>query len=90
MDNKKHEKDRNIMTVDRVLVKQKKINKLTPIFPPHLYTVTATNGAMITTESEITGEKITRKKRNISFYKEIPKDAEFPIVLKEEDDIDDG
>ena len=42
---------------------------------------------MITAESEITGEKITQ---NISFYKEIPKDAEFPIVLKEEDEIDDG
>ena len=87
MDNRKHAKDRNIMTGDRVLVKQRKINKLTPKFQPHPYTVTDTNGTMITAESEITGKKITR---NISFYKEIPKDAEFPIVLKEEDEIDDG
>ena len=47
------------MTGDRVLVKQRKINKLTPKFQPHPYTVTDTNGTMITAES---------RKKNYSKY----------------------
>ena len=86
IDQKRHTKDRNIETGDRVLVHQDKRNKLTPYYRPYPYIVTNRNGTMITAQSETDGSTITR---NVSHYKPLSNEAQTPIIVKEKDsDID--
>ena len=51
---------------DNVLVKQKKHNKLTPLFDPHPYTIVDKKGSMVTAQRQ--NHQIVR---NSSFYKPI-------------------
>ena len=81
----------NDMTLDigdRVIVIQPKRNKTTPTFEPVSYRVTHINGTKVTAESE-TGHRIVT--RNISFFKRIPTNAQFPthITTTDSDSDDD-
>jgi hypothetical protein len=86
IDQRRHTKVVNMEPGDRVLVHQDKQNKLTSYYRPYPYIVTNRNGTMITAQSEIEGSTITR---NISHYKPLSKEAQTPIIVKEEEiDID--
>ena len=54
---------------DTVLVKQQKINKLTPSLCPDAYTIIRIKGSMITAKANKTGTTITG---NSSFFKKVP------------------
>ena len=66
---------RKINIGNRVIVKQRKRNKLTPILSQYLYVVTNIKGSMITTFNKATAHTITR---NISFFKVIQVTAKDP------------
>lgn len=66
---------RKINIGNRVIVKQRKRNKLTPILSQYLYVVTNIKGSMITTFNKATAHTITR---NISFFKVIQVTAKAP------------
>ena len=72
-DNHHHAKPKNIVVNDKVLVKQPKVTKLTPIYDPNPYIVVSRKGSMITAERD--GRRITR---NISFFKKIICDSYTP------------
>ena len=82
-DNRFKSEWKDLKTDDLVLVKQRKMNKLTPIFEPHPYRVTEKKGTMVTAQSDITGKSITR---NVSHFKRVPEKTEFPMIEEEEDD----
>ena len=63
----------NFQVSDTVLVKQPKINKLTPPFNTDCHSIIAIKGSMITAKSYNTGRDITR---NSSFFKKIPDNRE--------------
>ena len=83
-DRNRNVKESNFKINDTVLVKQKKLNKLTPPFNPNPYTITSMKGSMITARSNKTQSPITR---NSSFFKQIPNRHEF-IVDDDDDDND--
>ena len=56
---------RKINIGTRVIVEQRKRNKLTPILSQYVYVVTNIKGSMITTFNKATAHTITR---NISFF----------------------
>lgn len=66
---------RKINIGNRVIVKQRKRNKLTPILSQYLYVVTNIKGSMIITFNKATAHTITR---NISFFKVIQVTAKAP------------
>ena len=66
---------RKINIGNRVIVKQRKRNKLTPILSQYLYVVTNIKGSMITTFNKATAHTIMR---NISFFKVIQVTAKAP------------
>ena len=66
---------RKINIGNRVIVKQRKRNKLTPILSQYLYVVTNVKGSMIITFNKATAHTITR---NISFFKVIQVTAKAP------------
>lgn len=66
---------RKINIGNRVILKQRKRNKLTPILSQYLYVVTNIKGSMITTFNKATAHTITR---NISFFKVIQVTAKAP------------
>ena len=66
---------RKINIGNRVIVKQRKRNKFTPILSQYLYVVTNIKGSMITTFNKATAHTITR---NISFFKVIQVTAKAP------------
>ena len=82
-DQRNHATDRQLTTGDTVLVKQPKYNKLTPNFKPEPYIVTDIKGTMITAQSSVTGKRITR---NICPYKAVADQAQFPIIIREEEE----
>lgn len=76
---------RKINIGNRVILKQRKRNKLTPILSQYLYVVTNIKGSMITTFNKATAHTITR---NISFFKVIQVTAKAPrpkITIEEEE-----
>ena len=68
-DNNRNVKASTLNIDDTGLVKQTKLNKLTPPFNPDRHTVVAKKGSTITARSNRTGYCITR---NSSFFKKIP------------------
>ena len=66
---------RKINIGNRVILKQRKRNKLTPILSQYLYVVTNIKGSMIATFNKATAHTITR---NISFFKVIQVTAKAP------------
>ena len=66
---------RKINIGTRVIVEQRKRNKLTPILSQYVYVVTNIKGSMITTFNKATAHTITR---NISFFKVIQVTAKAP------------
>ena len=92
-DNHRNVKELNFTVCDNVLVKQKKINKLTPPFNPNPYIIVKINGSMITAQSSTAGTLITR---NSSFFKKIPRrleeeptDDEYEVVDNAADNAND-
>jgi len=75
-DARRHAVDRQLQPGDRVLVRQAKINKLTPYYNPSPLIVIKTKGSMITAKYE-NNDTITT--RNISYFKKLP-----PIPKPEE------
>ena len=67
-DRKSYVKPQCLKKGDKVLVKMKKINKLTPNYDPKPYIVTERKGNMITATRKLPYHKITR---NISFFKKL-------------------
>ena len=67
------------------MVKQRKLNKLTPIFDPTSYIVIGRNGTLIKVKEENSDRVVTR---NISHFRRIPKDAVFPNNTSDESDDD--
>ena len=84
-DNRRNAKDQHIQPGDRVIVKQNKRNKLTPNFEYQPYEVISTKGTMLTAQSNETGKT---KTRNISHFKKISKNSNFPFIKPEEEDYD--
>ena len=68
-------KQNNLQIGDRVIAKQNKLNKFTPMFKPIPYRVTDIRDSMIATMQKGGGKQITR---NILFYKKISEQSEFP------------
>ena len=66
-DQKSHAKEHQLSPGDSVLVRQKKLNKLTPFFNPNPYIVSEVKGSMVTAYRG--KHKITR---NSSFFKFLP------------------
>ena len=66
---------RKINIGNRVIVKQRKRNKLTSILSQYLYVVTNIKGSIITAFNKATAHTITR---NISFFKVIQVTAKAP------------
>ena len=92
-DNHRNVKEFNFTVGDNVLVKQKKINKLTPPFNPNPYIIVKINGSMITAQSSTAGTLITR---NSSFFNKIPRrleeeptDDEYEVVDSAADNVND-
>ena len=81
-DRKSNVKECDINVGDTVLVKQRKLNKLTTPFSTVRYIVTETKGSMITAVSEETKKFITR---NSSFFKKVPNNN---TNKKDENNID--
>ena len=63
---------------DRVLVKQSRQNKLSPMFKPYPYRIIGQNGTMLTAKHMSTNHEIIR---NQTYFKSIPETA---IVPKQE------
>ena len=84
-DNQHHAKNICLQIGDRVIVKQRKLNKLTPIFEPTSYIVIETNGTFIKAKEENSDRVVTT---NISHFLRIPKDAVFPNNTSDESDDD--
>ena len=84
-DQKHHARTPDIHTGDQVLVRQDKCNKLTPNFEYQPYTVISTKGTMTTAQSNQTG---AIKTRNISHFKKIPDNHNFPFLEHEEEEYE--
>ena len=65
-DKQHHAKNICLQIEDRVMVKQRKLNKLTPIFEPTPYIVIETNETLIKAEEENSNRVVTR---NISHFR---------------------
>ena len=76
-DVRRHAVEPTINPGDRVLVKQRKANKLTPRFNPNPYYVTNTKGTLITARNSINNHNLTR---NATYFKQIPETAETPRI----------
>lgn len=83
-DRANHAKIISLKVGDLVLVRQKKINKLTPPFEPHPREVTRVNGTLISAKRR-DGHIITR---NVSFFKNIPNTVCDQFRADPESDID--
>ena len=70
-----------------MLVKQRKLNKLTTSFDiaPHYFTTI--KGSMVTAQATSNNKVLLR---NISHYKPLPKTAELPTMREEEEDKEEG
>ena len=84
-DKRHHAKNIYLKIGDRVIVKQRKLNKLTPTFEPTSYIVIETNGTFIKAKEENSDRVVTT---NISHFLRIPKDAVFPNNTSDESDDD--
>ena len=85
-DKRYHAKNISLLIGDRVMVKQRKLNKLTPIFEqPPPYIVIETKGTLIKAKEENSNRVVTK---NISHFCKIPKDAVFPNNTSDESDND--
>ena len=76
----RHCKNRTFDIGDKVLVLQKKVNKLSPKFNQYPYVITGIKGTMIIARNPINNHQITR---NISHFIKIPIDAKPPQPVKE-------
>ena len=76
----RHCKTRAIEIGDKILVLQKKQNKLTPKFNQYPYVVTEIKGTMITAENPVNTHRVTR---NISQFVKVPPDAHPPRPIEE-------
>ena len=65
------------------MFKQRKLNKLTPIFELTPYIVIDTKGILIKVKAENNDQVVTQ---NISHFRRIPKDAVFPSSTSDESD----
>ena len=84
-DKQHHAKNICLQIGDRVVVKQRKLNKLTPIFEPTPYIVIETNETLIKAKEGNSDRVVTR---NISHFRRILKDAVFPNNTFDESDDD--
>ena len=82
-DRNRNVKISNFELNDTVLVKQKKLNKLTPPFNPAPYTIIDMKGSMITARSNNTQSTITR---NSSFFKKIPNRNRNEFIVDNDSD----
>ena len=86
---KRNAKNRTVRIGDQVLLKQQKLNKLSPSFEAKPYHIIAIKGTMITVKDNYSDRTLTR---NISHFKPLPWSAELPRVnggredMSEEDD----
>ena len=76
--------DRDIGVSNNVLVRQKKVSKLTLYNESHLFIVINSKGTTLTAKPNINDRTITK---NISQYKRIPHNAKF-LILKEEEEYE--
>ena len=79
-DKRYHAKNISFQIGDRVVVEQRKLNKLTPIFETTPYLVIETKGTLIKAKEEKSDSVVTR---NYHFFR-IPKDAGFPNNTSDE------
>ena len=83
-----HAKDPMLEIGNRVLVKQRKVNKLTPPFNPSPYRITEIKGTMISAQNPNTDHRITR---NATHFKKLPETAlEQPLKIDTEEEDDEG
>ena len=69
-----HAKNISLQIEDRVMIKQRKLNEITPIFEPTPYRVIDTKGSLIKPKAENSDHEVTRI---VSHFRRIPKDAVF-------------
>ena len=84
-DKRHHAKNISLQIGDRVTVKQRKLNKLTPIFQITHYIVIETKETLIKAKEENSDRVVTR---NISYFCRILKDSVFPKNTSYESDND--
>ena len=82
-DQRRHTRDSDIRTGDHVLVKQRKRNKVTPLYAPHPYTVVKKRGSLIVARR---GNQFVT--RNSSFFK--PVQIDVPSEEEEEEEVDEA
>ena len=82
-DQRRHTRDSDIRTGDHVLVKQRKRNKLTPLYDPHPYSVVKKHGSLIVARRD--NHFVTR---NSSFFK--PVQIDVPSEEEEEEEVDEA
>ena len=75
---KRRPKESSLNVGDRVLVKQTRQNKLSPMFKPYPYRIIGQNGTMLIVKPMSTNHEVTR---NQTHFKSIPETA---IVPKQE------
>ena len=84
-DKRHHAKNISLQIGDRVTVKQRKLNKLAPIFETTHYIVIETKETLIKAKEENSDRVVTR---NISYFCRILKDSVFPNNTSDESDND--
>ena len=82
-DQRRHTRDSDIRTGDHVLVKQRKRNKLTPLYDPHPYTVVKKRGSLMVARR---GNHFVT--RNSSFFK--PVQIDVTSEEEEEEEVDEA
>ena len=85
-DYRRHAKDRTFEKGDRVIIKQQKKNKLSPLFQPQPYKVIESNHSMVTARSEVDGKN--RYQKIYHFTKKSLKQHNFRFSREEEEDDD--
>ena len=83
-DKRHHTKNFCLQIGDRVIVKQRKLNKLTPIFEATPYIAIETKGTLLKAREENSARVVTR---SISHFCRIPKDVVFPNNISHESDM---
>ena len=79
-DNRRHTKPCNLQPGDQVLIKQKRLTKLTPPFSPDPYEITARKGSMLTARRG--DHTITR---NSSHFKKMKREPDTQLLEPEPD-----
>ena len=84
-DTRTHAKPNTLQVGDRVLVKQRKLHKVTPRFNTNPYYITDMKGTLVTASNPTNHHEITR---NTSHFKPIPETAVVPRPFQPEEGDD--